>query len=161
MLNLLTPRRAVTAVAVVVALAAVAFAATRAYDRHADASARADAVAAARQTIVNFTEIDPKAPDRSMDRVAAASTGDFKAEYAKDRATLRKAYADNALQAHGEVLEAGIASATRDSATVLLVVDQTVRKGKSGDPQLRHYRMRLDLARDRERWLVSALAFVS
>jgi Mce-associated membrane protein len=145
----------------VLATVAAATEATRASTRHADDETAQAALSAARQAVVNFTEIDPKDLDASMRRVTEAATGDFKSEYAKDSATLRRAYAANKLQAHGEVLAAGVTDAARDSATVLLVVDQAVRKGPSGEPQLRHYRMRLGMTREQGRWLVSSLAFVS
>jgi Mce-associated membrane protein len=145
----------------VLATAAAATETARAWTRHADDEAAQAALSAARQAVVNFTEIDPKDLDASIRRVAGAATGDFRSEYAKDSATLRQAYAANKLQAHGEVLSAGVTGAARDSATVLLVVDQSVRKGPSGEPQLRHYRMRLGMARQQGRWLVSSLAFVS
>ncbi len=47
----------------------------------------------------------------------------------------------------------------RDSVRVLLVVDQNVKSGPT--PQLRHYRIQVDMAADGDRWLVSSLSFVS
>jgi Mce-associated membrane protein len=161
---MLRSRRAAMTGAAIVLMAALAVAgvlAARHHERQQAAGARNEAAAAARQAILNFTEIDPKALDAGLDRVTAGATGDFKAEYSRDRATLRKAYADNKLQARGEVLDSGVVAADRDSATVLLAVDQTVRRGAAGQPQLRHYRIQVEMARERGRWLVASLAFVS
>lgn len=121
---------------------------------------RAEAVAAARQAMTDFVEVDPQALDAGLDRVAAVATGEFRAEFAKDRATLRKTYADNAVQAHGEVLEAGVVAADGDSVTVLLAVEQTVRRGAGTPPQQRHYRARLQMISEKRGWRVSSLEFV-
>jgi Mce-associated membrane protein len=131
---------------------------------YAKASGAADsrdaAVAAARQAMTDFVEVDPKSLDAGLRRVADSATGEFRTEFEKDRATLRAAYAKNGLQAHGEVLEAGVVAADDDSVTVLVALEQTVRTGAGGAPQQRHYRVRVEMVPGRGRWLVSSLEFV-
>ena len=58
------------------------------------------------------------------------------------------------------MLEAGLVSLDDDSARVLVVADSTVTNAAGSDPQRRHYRLQLDLARHGQRWLVSDLQFV-
>jgi Mce-associated membrane protein len=130
---------------------------------HAETAAeqRAAAVAAARQTLVDFVEVDPRKVDAGLRRVADAATGDFRKEFDADRNTLRTAYATNKVQASGEVLDAGVVSADGDSVTVLLAVEQTVRTAGDDAPRQRHYRVKARMVPRHDRWLVSSLEFVS
>lgn len=149
-----------TAVLVVAAAAAAWFGYRWNEQRIAD-QARAEAVTAARQAMKNFMEVNPARLDTDMQRVADGATGDFKAEFEDDRATLRKTYQEKKIEAHGEVLAAAAdaRNSDRDSVRVLLVVDQNVTAGTSS--QLRHYRLQLDMVAEGDRWLVSTLSFVS
>src|SRR5688500_8433598 len=99
------------------------------------------AVVAAGWSVARYWQLQQV--DAGLDRVARAATGEFKAEYERDRAALREAYTANALSARGEVLAAGVVTADRDSATVLLAVEQTVTRKGAEQPQQRHYRIRL------------------
>ncbi len=151
---------ALTAVLVVAAAAAAWFGYRWNEHRVADQT-RAEAVSAARQAMKNFMEVNPASLDTDMQRVADSATGDFKAEFEDDRATLKKTYEEKKIEAHGEVLAAATdaRNSDRDSVRVLLVVDQNVKAGTSS--QLRHYRLQLDMVSEGDRWLVSTLSFVS
>jgi len=132
------------------------------YVEHRDADqTNAQAVSAARQAMKNFMEVNQSTLDRDLQRVADAATGDFKSEFERDRAQLKKAYTEKKVQAHGDVLDAAVDTkgSDDDSVRVLLVVDQNVKSGPT--PQLRHYRIQVDMAADGDRWLVSSLSFVS
>ena len=154
-------RTGVLTVLMVLAVLGATWSVTEYQAQRRTVDARVAAVAAARQAMVDFVEVDPAALDEGMRRVADAATGEFKAEYAKDRAQLRQAYEANKISARGEVLDAGVVSADSDSATVLLALEQTVTKGGAGKPQHRHYRVRVEMVAERGRWLVSTLAIVS
>jgi Mce-associated membrane protein len=60
------------------------------------------------------------------------------------------------------VLRAGLVSGDRRHAVVLVAVDATVRNVKAPDGRPSHYRIQLDLVRDRDSgdWLVTKLQFV-
>jgi Mce-associated membrane protein len=128
--------------------------------RNADQT-RAAAVTAARQAMKNFMEVNPATLDRDLQRVSDAATGDFKSEFERDRGQLKKTYTDKKVEAHGDILDAAAdpKGSDGDSVRVLLVVDQNVKSGAT--PQLRHYRIRVDMAADGDRWLVSSLSFVN
>jgi Mce-associated membrane protein len=151
---------ALTAV-LVVAAAAAAWFGVRWNDHRLAEQTRTGAVAAARQAMKNFMEVNPASLDTDMQRVADGATGDFKAEFEDDRATLKKTYEEKNIEAHGEVLAAAAdaRNSDRDSVRVLLVVDQNVKTGASS--QLRHYRLQLDMVSEGGRWQVSTLSFVS
>jgi Mce-associated membrane protein len=125
------------------------------------ANHREQAISAARQALVDFVAVDPKALDKGLGRVADEATGQFRTEFDADRATLRTAYAANKVQATGEVLDAGVVSASADSVTVLLAVEQTVRTAGDEPPRQRHYRVQARMVPRHGRWLVSSLEFVS
>ena len=73
---------------------------------------------------------------------------------------VRAAVVDNKVDSHGTVLRAAIVSASRTTAVVLVAVDATVKNTNAPDGRLSHYRIRVTLAVQSGRWLVSKLDFV-
>jgi Mce-associated membrane protein len=154
----LTP--AVLAVLLAVALAAAALTGQRWYDgRQLDAAHQA-ALAAAKQTTVDFMSISASTVDADLQRIVASATGDFRDEFTRGMPQVRAAVVENNVQSRGTVLRAGLVSGDRDSAVVLVAVDATVRNAGAPDGRLSHYRIQVDLALDAGRWLVSRLQFV-
>ncbi|KAB1913873.1 hypothetical protein [Micromonospora sp. AMSO31t] len=158
-------RRALIALLVVLLAAALAGAGVQGHrwyvDRATDQARRA-AVAAARQAAVNFVSVSASSVDRDLSRITAGATGDFKDEFTRGQAQVRAAVVENKVQSQGSVLRAGIVSGDRRHAVVLVAVDATVRNVKSPDGRPSHYRIQLDLVRDRDSgdWLVTRLQFV-
>ncbi|MGW4297706.1 hypothetical protein ACWEH1_32425 [Micromonospora chersina] len=157
--------RALTALLVVLLAAALAGAGVQGHrwyvDRATDQARRA-AVAAARQAAVNFVSVSAASVDRDLSRITAGATGDFKDEFTRGQAQVRAAVVENKVQSQGTVLRAGIVSGDRRRAVVLVAVDATVRNVKAPDGRPSHYRIQLDLVRDRDSgdWLVTKLQFV-
>ena len=162
-----TPGRRRALVALLVVLLAAALAGAGVYghrwyvDRATD-QARQDAVAAARQASVNFVSVSAASVDRDLQRIVAGATGDFKEEFTRGQAQVRTAVVENKVQSQGSVLRAGLVSGDRRHAVVLVAVDATVRNVKAPDGRPSHYRIQVDLVRDRDSgdWLVSRLQFV-
>ena len=123
-------------------------------------AARQLALAAARQTTVNFVTISAVTVDRDLQRVADGATGDFKDEFTRSMPQVRAAVVENKVDSQGTVLRAAIVSADRSSAVVLVAVDATVRNINAPDGRLAHYRIRVTLAMAGNAWLVSRLEFV-
>ncbi|TYB40717.1 hypothetical protein FXF50_03190 [Micromonospora sp. AP08] len=157
--------RALTALLVVLLAAALAGAGVEGHrwyvDRATDQARRA-AVAAGRQAAVNFVSVSAASVDRDLSRITAGATGDFKDEFTRGQAQVRAAVVENKVQSQGSVLRAGIVSGDRRRAVVLVAVDATVRNVKAPDGRPSHYRIQLDLVRDRDSgdWLVTKLQFV-
>ncbi|SCL27629.1 Mce-associated membrane protein [Micromonospora pallida] len=130
-------------------------------DRATD-QARQAALAAAKQTAVNFVSVSAASVDRDLQRVTAGATGDFKEEFTRGQAQVRAAVVENRVESHGSVLRAGLVSGDRRRAVVLVAVDATVKNVKVPDGRPSHYRIQMDLVRDGDsgRWLVSRLQFV-
>ncbi|WP_433280451.1 hypothetical protein [Micromonospora sp. CA-244673] len=158
-------RRALTALLVVLLAAALAGAGVQGHRWYVDRAtdqARREAVAAARQAAVNFVSVSAASVDRDLSRITAGATGDFKDEFTRGQAQVRAAVVENKVQSQGTVLRAGIVSGDRRRAVVLVAVDATVRNVKAPDGRPSHYRVQLDLVRDRDSgdWLVTRLQFV-
>lgn len=131
-------------------------------DQRRLSEARSEALASARQTCVNFVSISASTVDADLKRIADGATGQFKDEFTQDTAQVKAAVVQNKVDSHGTVQRAGIVSADRQSAVVLVAVDATVKNTSAPDGRLSHYRIQVNMARDATsgRWLVAQLQFV-
>jgi Mce-associated membrane protein len=111
---------------------------------------------------VNFVSISAADVDADLKRIADGATGQFKDEFTRDTAQVKAAVVQNKVDSHGTVLRAGVVSADRRSAVVLVAVDATVKNASAPDGRLSHYRIQVNMARDAAsgRWLVAQLQFV-
>jgi Mce-associated membrane protein len=123
-------------------------------------SSRADALRTARQLTVNFTTLDYRTFDRDASTVVGLSSGDFRAQFRNATAGLKQQVTANKTVSKGEVLEAGLVSFDPDSARALVVADASVTNVSAPKGAVRHYRMQLDLVRERAGWRVVDLQFV-
>lgn len=158
------PWRQVVALAavLVVALSALVWAGLRWYDGNRLAGAHQAALAAAKQTTVDFVSISASSVDGDLQRIGAGATGDFKDEFTRGMPQVRQAVVENRVESIGQVLRAGLVSGDLDSAVVLVAIDASVKNVAAPDGRLSHYRIQVDLALDPDsgRWLVSRLQFV-
>jgi Mce-associated membrane protein len=149
---------------VVAVLAVVIVFAMQLRDTRAEDQRREDILQSARQQGVNITTLDYRSVDKDLSRVLAQSTGTFRKEFEAGTKDLTDLVVKNKAVSTGEVLAAGIVTADSDSARVLVVADATVANSATGSataaPQVRHYRMQLDMVRSGNRWLTSTLTFV-
>ncbi|MEU0562658.1 hypothetical protein [Dactylosporangium sp. NPDC006015] len=124
--------------------------------------AHQQALAAAKQTTVNFVSVSAASVDRDLQRIVAGATGDFRDEFTRGQTQVRAAIVENNVESRGTVLRAALVSGDRSAAVVLVAVDATVRNAKSPEGRASHFRIQLDVAHDRGsgRWLVSRLQFV-
>jgi Mce-associated membrane protein len=132
------------------------------YDQRQLDDARSQALAAARQECVNFVSISAAGVDADLKRIADGATGQFKDEFTQDTAQVKAAVVQNKVDSHGTVLRAGVVSADRHSAVILVAIDATVKNTSAPDGRLSHYRIQVNMARDAAsgRWLVAQLQFV-
>jgi Mce-associated membrane protein len=153
---------ALVLVLLVGALVAAGLAGRSWQDRRQLDAARQQALAAARQTTVNFVSISAATVDADLRRIAGGATGQFKDEFTGDLAQIRSAVLANKVDSHGTALRAAVVSATRRAAVVLVAVDATVKNTNAPDGRLSHYRIQVSMARDAGsgRWLVAQLQFV-
>jgi Mce-associated membrane protein len=116
---------------------------------------------AARAEAVAFLTIDHRRMDQVTDRVLAGATGSFKKQYRSSTKVLKDAAVGQDSFAKGYVKEIGVGTVDGDSATVFVSAGSKVRnKGTKGKVEDRTWRMRFDMTKVGERWLVSQLEFV-
>ncbi len=132
---------------------------------------------AARQEALDLTSLSYRSLDRDIRQMLNGTTGSFEKQLAGSQRAVRQALPQAKAVTRGEVLAAGITTAGRGSATVLLAVDQLVKNsatrgagsgggqrtktsGGSSEGVLRHYRMQMVLQHESGRWLVAKLEFV-
>jgi Mce-associated membrane protein len=158
------PRRQVIVAILLLGAAVVALAVTgqRWYQQQRLDSARQEALAAAKQTTVDFVSISAATVDKDLQRITAGATGDFKDEFTKGVTQVRTAVVENKVSSTGTVLRAALVSSDLDSAVVLVAVDASVKNKGAPDGRISHYRIQVDMALDPSsgRWLVSRLQFV-
>jgi Mce-associated membrane protein len=158
------PRRSVILALLLLAAVVATLAVTgqRWYQQQRLDAARQDALAAARQTTVDFVSISAATVDRDLQRISAGATGAFKDEFTRGLTQVRTAVVENKVSSTGTVLRAALVSGDRDSAVVLVAIDASVKNTGAPDGRISHYRIQVDLAVDPSsgRWLVSRLQFV-
>ncbi|BCB73763.1 hypothetical protein GCM10022251_14110 [Phytohabitans flavus] len=145
---------------VALALAAAVLGGYRWYGDRALDKAHEAALAAARQTAVNFVSVSASSVDRDLQRIVAGATGEFKDEFVRGQAQVRAAIVENKVESTGTVLRAGLVSGDRRSAVVLVAVDATVKNAKAPEGRPSHYRIQVDVTRDGDAWRVARLQFV-
>lgn len=153
------PRRILSGLLVLAALGSmtVAALALRAvHSRDAVATARGEAAAAARIEATAMTSYDYRTIDADFAAVTAHATGTFRTDFATTSAKLAPMVTKSKAVAKGTVRDVAVEQATRNAATVLVFVDQTV----TGTDQSLTSRLRMTLVRDHGRWLVSAVDLV-
>ena len=93
--------------------------------------------------------------------VMAGATGDFRDQYSQATEALITLLQDNKSIRTGEVIWAGVVAQDPDSATVILATTGTVQNNQTGaNPKAENYRIQIQLAAEKGRWLTSDLQFV-
>jgi Mce-associated membrane protein len=144
----------------VLLLAGAAFLGYGAIQRYQDTSARDAAVQAARKTVLNFVSISAATIDRDLERVSDGATGEFAEQFDSGKPRVKEVVVEAKVRSTGRILESAVVSSDRDSAAVLVVVDGTVVNTNAPKGQLRHYRIRVDMAAEKGAWRVAKLNFV-
>jgi Mce-associated membrane protein len=158
----ITPRLlwALTALALV---AAVALGATKGrtwFAAHQTQQANAEAVAAARQLAVNFVTVNYEQVDQDTSRVKAGATGVFLDSYTKSVGELKKVIVQNKTVSSAERTEVALASGDTDSAVALVGVVAPTKNTAVPDGETKTYRMRMELRKVSDAWKVENLEFV-
>lgn len=151
------------AVVLVVAVL-LAFSAQRAIawqDERARVSDEKAATAAATTEVEGLIDISSSTSKDDMARLLDGATADFRTELEAQADRLRKTLDDNAVKATGEVVSTGVVKLDDDRATVIVAAVGTVANKRTQDAEPRNYRLRVDLQKTDDAWLVSGLEFVA
>ena len=111
---------------------------------------------AARAEATAFLRIDYRRMDAVSDRVLAGATGEFKKQFKASVPGLKQGVTRLELVAKGNVREIGVGTFDRDSASVFVSAERKIRsKSSNGKTVSYPSRLRLDLTKVGDRWLVS------
>jgi Mce-associated membrane protein len=147
-------------VLLVVTLAGLVVAAVALRQQKTRADTRSAVMQSARQTTLDFTTYKYQTWDADAQRVLDGATGPFKEEFAGALASVKTEVVAGKATSTGEILEAAVQSMDVDSAQVLVVADAVVTNTAADTARRRHYRMKLELVREGDRWLVADLQAV-
>jgi Mce-associated membrane protein len=147
-------------VLLVVALAAATVSVIALTKQRQDKSLREGAMKSARQLALDFTTYDYKTWDADSKRVLDDSTGQFRQEFEAGIAAVKADVGTNKATSKGDVKEAAVVSGDKDSAEVLVIVNAVVTNTASTDGVERRYRIKLDMVREKGRWLTADLQVV-
>lgn len=144
------------------AMLAISWTGTRAQAEPGPESMRHLAVSqVARAQAEAFLAVDHRDMDTVVQRVLDGATGDFAEEYAAGEADLVASVTRSRTVAESSARALGVAELDEDRAVVLVAADSEIRTREGGqETELRKHRLRLEVVREGERWLVSELGFV-
>ncbi|GAA1583800.1 MULTISPECIES: hypothetical protein [Kribbella] len=147
-------------VLLIVALAGLTLSVVALSKQRAAAEERTGAMKAARQLALDFTTYDYQTWDADSKRVIDDSTGQFKQEFQAGIDAVKTDVVSNKATSKGDVKEAGVVSSDKDSAQVLVIVNAVVTNTASTTGTERRYRIKLDMVREKGRWLTADLQVV-
>jgi len=137
----------------------------RTHEDRADASARAErygtVLAAANAEATAFVNLRYGAAAQGIRAVAVGATGDFRAHYVRSARHLVATMQRQRSTLTGHVVSSGVVDVVPDRATVIVATSGTVSNRRTGGQEVpRHFRLRVTLLREGDRWLTSDIAFV-
>jgi Mce-associated membrane protein len=116
---------------------------------------------AAQAETLAFLAVDHKRMDEVTDRVISGSTGTFKKQYEASLKSLKETAISQESISKGHVDEVGLSEVSARSATVFVAAGSKVQnKGTKGKVEDRSWRIKLTMAKEGDRWLISQLEFV-
>lgn len=147
-------------VLLVVGLAAGGYFGQKVYQDREKSRARNAALSAARVTVTNYMTIDAKTASRDLKRVLRETTGDLRHDFKANMGRLKSAMVENKASTKADLLWAAVTSSDEKSATVLVAMDARVTNVNYPDGKKSHYRVRVTMAKQGDRWLASKIEFV-
>lgn len=131
------------------------FAGFKVWSDHQAEQARTQSVAAARQSVESMFSYDYHSVDTELPKIGPSLTPGFRADYMKlVTDVIAKGAKEKQLTVHATTQAAGIVSANRSHAVVLLYLNQVTTGKDSPQGTVTPSRVRVNLERDNGRWLV-------
>ncbi|MFC5731495.1 MULTISPECIES: nuclear transport factor 2 family protein [Nocardioides] len=154
-------RAGAVALVVVAALAVGGERALAWQDEHARATDEKDAAAAAAAEVEGLIDISGSTSEDDVAKLLDGATAGFRSELEAQADRLRRTLSKNKVAATGKVVSTGVVKLEGGRATVIVAAVGTVKNKQTAEAEPRNYRLRVDLQRDDDRWLVSGLEFVA
>ncbi|SEO67135.1 hypothetical protein [Trujillonella endophytica] len=115
-----------------------------------------DVLQAARANVVDLTSFDYLTIDEDIEQARRVTTGELTGETVGSLEDARQALVDGQAVTSTDVVGAGVTRATEDEGTVVMVIS-TTRQGSGVPAQVSRSRIEVDLQREGDRWLLSAI----
>ncbi len=155
--KLVTVAASVLVVALIAAGAWLLFEQQSAADRN---DRREEHLQAARQTVLNLTNIQADTADADVKRLMEGATGDFKAEFEGREGPFVEVVQQAGVTTTGEVLEAGIQNEDGSCTASLVASRAMVSNAEQSEPEPRDFRLRVTTCDEEGRLLASKVEFV-
>jgi Mce-associated membrane protein len=123
--------------------------------RDAVASARKSGLAAARAYALDIATYDYKTLDQDFGRVTTHATPAFKQKFDQSSAALRELLVKYQAHATGNVLAAGVESASTSRVVAVLFVDQTVTNTNDKQPAVNRNRLEVTVEHHGGHWQIA------
>jgi Mce-associated membrane protein len=105
-----------------------------------------------------MTSFDYLTLDDDIEQIRRVATGDLRKEAVDQLDSRRQQITESEATVNTEVVAAGVTSVDSDDATVLLVIQSTQKSTASEQAQVVRYRIRVELQKPDDRWLLSGIA---
>lgn len=132
----------------------------RNYQNHQALVARNQFLQVAKQNALNLTTIDWQHADADVHRILDGATGAFHDDFLKRSKPFIEVLRQARAKTVGTVIEAGLESATTESAQALVTVSVKTSNSIADDEVPREWRMRINLDRIGDQVKVSNVGFV-
>lgn len=132
----------------------------RAQDNTEQDRQRRAALELAEQQAVTLVTVNPANVNEQMRELLANSTGDFQRQFDAASPTFERVIKDGKVDSTATVEESGVVRISEDQARVLVALNSKVHNTETNTDEPRRYRLRVDLVKEGDRWLVSNMAFV-
>lgn len=119
------------------------------------------AAAAAAAEVEGLIGISGSTSDEDLATLLDGATSDFRSELEAQADRLRETVVKHKVTATGDVVSTGVVTFDDGRATVIVAAVGTVKNKQSAGAEPRNYRLRVDLQKHDDRWLVSGLEFVA
>ncbi|WP_084528335.1 hypothetical protein [Nocardia crassostreae] len=153
----------VSAAALVLAVAVAAATVFLAVQRNKlsdEEALRADYVQAAKQAMLNITNINADTAQDDINRVLAVTSGDLNTEYSQRKDDYAAIVQKAEVRAKGEVIEAALQTSDDHSAIVLVAVKQTLTNAGAEGPQQRQFRFKVTIVRGENGFTATSMEMV-
>ncbi len=149
-----------TTLVILLLAAGLAYTATQLWQRAAQDSARASAIASAREYALALTTYDHRNLEGNFRTVTDNSSPGFARQYKQVSDGLTQLIQQYQATSRGNVLNQGVVEAGEDRAVLVLFVDQSITNTNNLQPRVDRTRMQMTLTRPDDRWLIEDVRLV-
>jgi len=144
-----------------VAVAAVVWQGILVFQDRQDDARRDEAVEVAQEQVLDLTTLDSDTIDEKLEAMGKRLSGDFKRQFDGFADTFADVVTDDNIRATGEVKAVAVDQYDGESAVVLVATSAEVAHGKSDRTAPKDYRVRVELDRKGDTWLITGMEFVA